>query len=416
MINAEKVTMSIDIIIQMIYTEIGIDAQSIGQSAFDSAIGKRMEETKYKDINQYISLLKDSRKELTSLVEEIIVPETWFFRDNAAFDALVKYANKNKLNINQTPLRIMSIPSSSGEEAYSAAIALHEAGFTPEQVKIDAMDISQKNITHATNGIYRPNSFRNNMPEHLQNKYFNNVDNTYHINETIKQYTTFSKGNLFDINTLSIHEYYDVIFCKNLFIYFDSEKKKISFNKIKSALKTNGLLLIGHSECNIIPQGSFSPCDTIKSFGFIKTNIKKQKKPKKIHSQNPPRRLTSVKKKSWPPASNIKEPAPPVKKNTPEYNTNDAAEYANNGQLEHALNVCNKIAPDKQDANYFSLTATIYGALNNPQEAEKFYRKALFLDPYHVEALTHLSLLLDNNGERSKAKLLRQRLDKVASK
>jgi len=416
MINAEKITMNIDIVIQMIYTEIGIDAQSIGQSAFDSAIGKRMEETKYKDINQYISLLKDSRKELTSLVEEIIVPETWFFRDNAAFDALVKYANKNRLKINQTPLRVMSIPSSSGEEAYSAAIALHEAGFMPEHVKIDAMDISQKNITHATNGIYRPNSFRNNMPENLQHKYFNRIDNTYHINETIKQYVNFSKGNLFSINTLSAHSYYDVIFCKNLFIYFDSEKKKISFNKIKSALKTNGLLLIGHSECNIIPQESFSPCDTIKSFGFIKTNIQKQKKPKKMYAQNPSGRLASVKKKSWPPASSKKESILPIRDNTPEYNAVDAAEYANNGQLEHALNVCKKIPNDKQDANYFSLTATIYGALNNPQEAEKFYRKALFLDPYHVEALTHLSLLLDNNGEQSKAKLLRQRLNKVVAK
>lgn len=411
--------MSMERIIQMIYTEIGIDANSIGQSAFDSAISKRMEEIGNNELDRYFQILQDSNKELTSLIEEVIVPETWFFRDNSAFDALVKHANKNRQRYNKTPFRIMSIPSSSGEEAYSAAMALREAGYPAEHIKIDAIDISQKNVTYASNGIYRPNSFRNNMPGFMQEKYFKEVDGSFHIDDALKRTINFMKGNLFDINTLATPNYYDVIFCKNLFIYFDSENKQLSFNKIQTALMNKGLLLIGHSESNIIPNEYFEPCKIPKSFGFIKTNTKRTRKPGKI-------KITAkrpVINNALPEKPRIMKTATPLKPaaNKPAgiskiVNISDAIKLANDGQLDKALDICNKIDTDKQDADYFSLAATIQGARKEHGKAEALYRKALFLDPNHIESLTHLSLLLDQKGESKKAQHIRQRIDKVVRK
>jgi len=411
---AEINTMSIAEIIQIIYDETGIDAHSIGQSAYDSAISKRMSEVDYEQLDEYLAYVRSSHNELTKLIEEIIVPETWFFRDNAAFDALVKHALNNRRN--NDPLRVLSLPSSSGEEAYSAAIALREAGFSPEQFMIDGIDISQKNIISATSGIYRENSFRNNMPKQVQQKYFKKTNHIYQIDHTLQQSINFIKGNLFDNDTLSTPCHYDVIFCKNLFIYFNAEKKEISFNKISNALRKNGLLLIGHSESGIIPNNSFTPCDISRSFGFLKKERPVVVKRKTANKRKPASPAFSAPKVINPKPANkvnqVKVEQP--KKN--EHSLSDALSSANSGDLEKALEICKKIDLKMQDSDYFTLLATIHGAQGDIDIAETHYRKALFLDPRHIESLTHLALLLNQKGDITEAERLKQRLKRINKK
>lgn len=401
-------------IIQIIYNKTGIDARTIGQFAYDNAISKRMNETGYNNTSEYLSRLKDSNKELTKLIDEIIVPETWFFRDNAAFDTLSLHA-RNTIQ-EDTTLRILSLPSSSGEEAYSAAITLHEAGFKPDQFKIDGIDICQKNVASATAGIYRENSFRQNMPEYVQQKYFNEINNTYHIKEQLKQSVSFTKGNLFDDNTLSIPSCYDVIFCKNLFIYFDSDKKEISFNKISAALKKNGLLLIGHSECGIIPENLFTPSNIPRSFGFFKKERLPRKKRSRAKTGKPLPSVVQKRKTITTKIANNPAPAENEQIKPTVHTLDEALKYANNGNLEAALEACKKLPLDAQEENYFSLMATIHSARGNQPRAESFYRKALFLNPKHIESLTHLAFILMEKGDIKNAGRLKQRLQRITDK
>ena len=159
------------------------------------------------DPSEYLRLLQSSRSEITNLIEEIIVPETWFFRDEQAFNALLKELNKNKTE-GGLPKRILSLPSSTGEEAYSIAIKLFENGYSQDMFSIDAIDISQRNIDAARQAKYRQHSFRNKQPEHIMQKYFTAHDDIYEASDKIKQAVTFTRGNLFDFETLSRHQYY----------------------------------------------------------------------------------------------------------------------------------------------------------------------------------------------------------------
>jgi len=413
MILADSKSSEVTEIINMIYREIGIDAHSIGQSAFDSAISLRMDKIGHKVLSDYIALLITSHNELTRLVEEIIVPETWFFRDNAAFDALVKHCRHRSGEL----FRILSLPSSSGEEAYSIAMTLLEAGFSSDQFSIDAFDISQKNITAAMKGIYRDNSFRKNMPEHMKLKYFTENNDKYCIKDEVKQSVNFMAGNLFAADMLATPAVYDVVFCKNLFIYFNSEKKKISFNKISNALKNNGLLFIGHSECGIIPDELFSPCEISSSFGFIKRSKNHLfKKRNNISIANTYATHLKQQKQVKPVARNTtSKPVKQLTKATKD-NIQPALDYANSGQLEKALQACSQVNEDDKNADYYALLATIYSAQKKYDNAEKNYRKALFLEPAHIEALTHLTLLLEQKGDTNSATLLKTRLGKATAK
>jgi len=404
--------MSIEKIINMVFQRTGIDINSIGESAFNCAIRIRSEKTNCSDIDQYHALLLRNAKEFNFLIEEIIVPETWFFRDPFAFKALITHIKS--LPHTNSPFKILCMPSSSGEEAYTVAISLLENNISPNDFIIDAIDISQKNINTALIGEYRKNSFRSEISESVLSKYFTRTDSVFKISKDVKNSINFIQGNIFDPDTLNKPQEYDVVFCRNMLIYFNKERKDQAVQIVGDTLKYNGLLLIGHSETALLPPEKFTPSTIKKSFAFIKHNNKPV----------PPEKISSIKKH---PSTATKKK---IVQSKPEsaYSKNinseshertlttasldDAQKAADNGQLEAAYKICIEIEKREASQHCFALAGSILTAMGNLQEAEKKFRKAIFLDPHHHDSLLQLAFLMEKKGDFRSAALLKKRAQK----
>jgi chemotaxis protein methyltransferase WspC len=128
--------------------------------AIERAILERQTANRLADTRAYFARVWTSKAELQALVEAVVVPETWFFRDPGAFDALSSVVRHGALPMATEPLRLLSVPSSSGEEPYSIAMALLDAGVPSARFQVDAMDISQVALERAAAAVYGRNSFR----------------------------------------------------------------------------------------------------------------------------------------------------------------------------------------------------------------------------------------------------------------
>src|ERR1051325_7157513 len=147
-------------IVQLLRETIGLDPHSIGQPTVERAIQERQAASGLGDAHSYAARLLTSKDELQALVETVVVPETWFFRDPGAFDALSAVVRHGALPMATEPLRLLSVPSSSAEAPYSMAMALRDAGVPSARFQVDAMDVSRVALERAAAAEYGRNSFR----------------------------------------------------------------------------------------------------------------------------------------------------------------------------------------------------------------------------------------------------------------
>src|SRR5262245_45557195 len=140
---------------------IGLDAAAIGSSIIERAVRQRVQACCLQDWREYAGRIRSSDTELQSLIEAVVVPETWFFRDKNAFSAMVSLLRRWDRTARPTdPLHLLSAPCSAGEEPYSMAMALLDAGFTLDQLRIEGWDISSQALARARTAAYGRNSFR----------------------------------------------------------------------------------------------------------------------------------------------------------------------------------------------------------------------------------------------------------------
>nr|WP_242469352.1 protein-glutamate O-methyltransferase CheR [Rhabdochromatium marinum] len=179
------------------------------------------------------------------------VNETYFFREEYQFECLVNsllpeiIARKR----DQRTIRIWVIPSSSGEEPYSIAIYLLErwAGIRQWDVEIIASDIDTRILAQARQGIYSMRSVQH-LPAHYLKQYFKRQAGGYQICDDLRQSVEFTRVNLSERRDTRAYRDFDVIFCRNLLIYFDDVSRKSATEAFYDALKPGGFVCLGHSE------------------------------------------------------------------------------------------------------------------------------------------------------------------------
>ena len=177
---------------------IGLDVTSVGEAIIERALRQREASAHCSDSDAYWHLLVTSAKEQQALIEAVIVPETWFFRYPESFATLGKLAREQLDRLaGARPLRILSLPCSTGEEPYSIAMALIDAGMGPRQFKIDAIDISPISIARARHGVYGKNSFRG-SDLGFRERFFNPVAEGFEIVGQVRDCIEFQPGNLLD--------------------------------------------------------------------------------------------------------------------------------------------------------------------------------------------------------------------------
>ncbi len=410
--------------------KIGLSTETIGQSAILSAVHTRMDEISVNSINEYANILTTSIEELTALTEECVVPETWFFRDGEPFEYLKSQIPL--LTKKHQKLNILSMPCSTGEEPYSIAITLLEANLTPEQFSITAVDISEVALEAAHKAIYTEYSFRGVQDRHIIEKYFVHRDDHYGLKDCVKQQVNFKQLNIIEVDKNCLYQHYHIVFCRNLLIYFDQNQKKTTYRNIHNMMHNGGLLIMGHAESATTPEPLFKSNNVERTFSFIRREpgeyerelsakstkklsasaTKNKKRPDtNLHKEAINRRFVSkvkVKLKSK------REDNLNKQDNDPIIAIQNARSLADQGKFELATEICNQYTNNHEvgdDAWY--LLGLINDGEGNTSYSEECFRKAIYLNPHHYEALVNLSLLLKTSGNEIAAKQFMQRANRV---
>ena len=204
--------------------------------------------TKANDISSpdaYLDFFHASPEEQTLFLEGVLIGETCFFRDATVFTEMSHWCVAWFAE-HQRPLRILSAPCSTGEEPYSIAATLQQAGFEPEQFSIDAFDISSFAIEHARISLYRGFSLRN-IPQPEQASFLHHVGHGWKVKQQLRDRVHFRQANLMDVETLKDREY-DLICSRNLLLYQSSEARRNLAKSLSSALAADGRLIIGAAD------------------------------------------------------------------------------------------------------------------------------------------------------------------------
>ncbi len=246
-----------------IHDYCGIFFDDASKFLLERRLSRRLEQHHLKSFEEYYHFLRYDRKreeELTILVDNLTTNETYFFRESPqlrAFSEEILPELRERL-ADRKALRIWSAGCSTGEEPYTIAMLLFESGdwWRNWQVEILGSDINQRVLHTARKGVYRKSAHRVTSPEMLA-KYFEEEKGDYRIIDKVKELVSFSSVNLLDPLKTNLISNMDIIFCRNVIIYFDKEAKKKVIESFANKLREGGYLLLGHSESLINISNAF---------------------------------------------------------------------------------------------------------------------------------------------------------------
>jgi len=235
------------------YRKTGIQFEDTKRYFVDKRLVERIEVNACANFREYFTMLRfqASGVELQALVNLMTVNETYFFREDYQFACLVNsilpevVARKK----DDSPIRIWIIPSSSGEEPYSIAMCLLErwAGIKKWDVELISSDIDTKILEQARVGLYTARSVQH-VPKLFMQKYFNQTAKGFQLCDELRNAVEFTRVNLMDPADVRPYRNFDVIFCRNLLIYFDDLSRKQATETFYDALNPGGFICLGHSE------------------------------------------------------------------------------------------------------------------------------------------------------------------------
>lgn len=419
----------------LLKSSFGLDASTIGSTAIARAVAQRMVVVGSADERAYWSLLSTRSDEVQELTEAVIVPETWFFRDGAAFGVLAEMAADRWARApGEAVLRVLSLPCSTGEEPYSAAIALLEAGLPAQSFVVDAIDISHRSLTIAREAIYGLNAFRGTEAS-FRARHFTQVGDRHSLCDAVKSLVHFRQGNLLSPDDLPVGVSYDFVFCRNLLIYFDRPTQRQALTALRRLLRTQGVLFVGPAESVLLMQNDFQSLRRPLAFAFRGGASPRQDpgvpagkaSPSAVATGMPRRRPSRAPAPLPKPVAPVpmhraaKPPVPPTGLPRPDVQGAElfdrAARLADQGRLPEAKTLCQdhlRACPDSAPAHH--LLGLIHDGMGDHANASACYRKALYLDPEHEEALLQLAYLLQGRGEVGAAQRMRERAERVRAR
>ncbi|MCX6991861.1 MAG: tetratricopeptide repeat protein [Kiritimatiellaeota bacterium] len=427
---------------------IGLDARTLGPQVVANAVKQRIAACGLKKESDYLEHLNTVHDELPSLIEMIVVPETWFFRDREPFVFLAQYVSTTWLAAHpHDQLQVLSVPCSSGEEPYSIAMTLQSVGLQPARYRIDAVDINPALLRKAEKGVYGPNSFRSGVLAHCEH-YFKLEGTARIVSPEARAGIRFIHGNIMGPPGFTAEQTYDIIFCRNLLIYQHTEARQQIIATLDRLLKPAGLLFVGHAEMMSLLTDRYEPIRHSSAFAYCKINVR----PKTTEPR--PNQLTadvtdgheSEQAVSVKSLAELGQAVPSAVKSSLNQNTTNQITIqdqsgeplihppalssatrlepasrldcvrvlADQGRLDEAAAMCQDLLkenPSLAEAHF--LLGLIRTAEGQIQAAEESLNRALYLDADFYEALIHLSLLKARRGDEAGAERLRRHAGRV---
>ncbi|NIE74450.1 chemotaxis protein CheR [Pantoea sp. Ap-967] len=392
---------------------IGLDVESVGVPMVERALRQRCAALAAADLDDYWLRLQQSADEQLALIEAVIVPETWFFRYPESFTALVGLAHKRLAELaGERPLRLLSLPSSTGEEPYSLAMALLDAGISPGAFHIDGIDISPSSVAKGVQAEYGRNSFRG-TDLAFRDRHFQVFADNHVLDERVRRQVSLQVGNVLDPALASRNGQYDFVFCRNLLIYFDVPTQQRVFEVLKGLANAHGVLFIGPAEGSLLARLGMRPLGIAQSFAYVRQAEATPAAPVRPLASRPApaapgRPVPALPARPMPAPVAV---APPRGQGESESQLlADIARQANAGDSAQARASCQRylqqFPPKAQVYYWLGLLSDTEG---DAQQALTHYRKALYLEPQHPEALLHLATLLAAQGDEAGARRLQAR-------
>jgi chemotaxis protein methyltransferase WspC len=460
---------------------MGLDPVSIGEKAVERAVSDRfaawraagadgLDESRA-NIEAFWLAVNGVPAQLQALIEAVVVPETWFFRDAEAFNALVKLARVQLLDQPFKPVRILCMPCSTGEEAYTAAMAMLDAGIAPERFSIDAIDISGRALDLARHAHYGGNAFRSRALG-FRERFFVQAGDQWGLLPEVTERVQFRQANLLTLDPQTV-EPFDFVFCRNVLIYFDRRTQHAAMRVLDGLLASGGTLFVGPAETGLMMREGMASAKLVLAFAFrrpeggagsARPTLTNAHSSGEQGLEVPPRALFAAiaaaeqatefaARAATPkapvagagathafghrvvPAAALNDaPARPFSFGLPAAGAPRAASdmaanaqskakpgtlkqaqaLADAGALLEAADIARtylKAHPSSADAYY--LLGVIADARGGQTEARGFYKRALYLDPGHGEALTHLAAVLRLEGDSAGSQLLLARAERA---
>ncbi|NDC63906.1 MAG: hypothetical protein EBZ59_07995 [Planctomycetia bacterium] len=404
---------------------IGLDPATIGRPAIDRAVRKRMDALGIDETDRFLDRVQTDEEERHRLIDEVIVAESWFFRDPQVFDFTRAFVGTLAAMPGRRPVRILSSPCAGGEEPYSIAMSLLEAGLSPEQFTIDAIDVGHAVLERARRARYSSNAFRN-ADVAFRGRWFRDEGGWSVLDEAVRSCVRFRHANLLDRSFPAGCGHYDVIFCRNLLIYLTDDARRRVEAVVDGLLAADGLLVLGAAEPPIM-KGDWIPAGGHSVFALRRG----------VHAAHPRRSTAAAPKTAEQTPSRPARPptgrraaerprvdsgAPPAiaaedrpagdagagaapdageRRRSLEVVLHEAGALANAGRFAEAVERCetwqHRHGPSPE---LFFLLGMIHQSSGDPHRAEACFHKTLYLDPCHEEALLSLALLASQRGDR----------------
>lgn len=452
-------------VLQLLARRIGLNAESVGLQLIRHAVDEHMDDLGLDDVTDYVQRLHGSQ-EFDELIERVVVPETWFFRDTEPFRCLQNFVREQgwPRRMGET-LRVLSIPCSTGEEPYSIAITLLDLGLTADQFRVDGVDISRTSIQKARTGSYGANSFREKsqiLSQPLDRFLRRNGDRSV-VRDEVRAAARFTRANVAAGEFLPDVTPYHVIFSRNLLIYLVPEAREQVLAHFRRLLHSGGYLYLGHAESGVATTARWEAADERFPFAFqfasgddpsardmpltpqtgsrsseffklpFQPLVTGPRPPVPSNSDAPAARPSAVTTPAVVQRGDVPpQTTPPARPHPRRPATAPAVEVAlkptaatfdllalarsaaDAGQLGDAAHHCRQfLAEATTSAEAYCLLGTIRQAQGDAAGAEQCFHKALYLDPSHHEALVHMSLLAQRRGDASGAANFRRRAERL---
>lgn len=233
---------------QLIHQMAGIYLKDTKITLLSNRLRKRLKEKNFETFEDYYNYIKNSQDqiELNEMLNAVSTNETYFFRNAKHYDALIDKIIPELISKRRTPIKIWSAGSSSGEEAFTLCMLLDEKGYLERGlIDIYGSDINTSVLDEAKKGVFDDKRLRT-TPEKYINKYFRKLDNN--LFELDKRIVNFVKFNRINLKQDRFDQGNDIIFCRNVMIYFDKDDQQKIVEKFYNSLNKESYLIIGHSE------------------------------------------------------------------------------------------------------------------------------------------------------------------------
>ncbi|QDV32349.1 CheR family methyltransferase [Tautonia plasticadhaerens] len=406
---------------------IGLNPDSLGRGPIAQAVTARRKALGLA-AGAYAGVLSGREDEPQALIEEVVVPESWFFRDRLPFEHLAMVlAPAWRDDPGRPPLRSLCLPCAGGEEPYSVVIALLDSGLPPGRFRVVAVDVSRRELDRARAATYRSHSFRG-VDAAVRDRHFDRVGEAWRVASPARDLVDWQQGNLLDPALADRFGDFDVVFCRNLLIYFHDEARRRASAAFGRLVTPGGTLFVGHAEAGLPLGPAFLATGRPGTFAFLRSRDDpagdgpppRPGPPRRVDAPapRPGARSATGGPRATRPATAPGRRTPPVTASGEAPGATDtverAAELANQGAWEAATAMAGRlVSRSPSDPSAHVLLGAIAQGAGRSDLAEASFRRAVYLDGHRVDALLALAALAEAKGDRAAAANYRRRADRA---